>query len=257
MANPPLVELFSLHGRSAVVTGGGAGIGRAIVLRLAEAGASVVVGDVDLDAAGSVVEEVVAAGGAAVAVHADVTSAEDLAALADAAQQRHAPVDVWVNNAGIYPLLDPVDVTAEDVERVLRVNVLGTQLGMGEAVRRMTGRGGVVVNVASTAAFRGAGPYSASKWAVRGLTQGIATEAGRRGVRVVAVAPSVTDTPGMSTFRESSGSDFVADVVGRNPLGRMGTPDDVARAVVYLASDAASFVTGHTLVVDGGSTAVL
>ena len=139
----------------------------------------------------------------------------------------------------------------------MSVNLTGTHLGCQAAVKAMAA-GGVIVNVASTAAFRGAGAYSASKWAVRGLTQGLAAQLGPRGIRVVAVAPSLMPTPGISVVRERGGDrvrETLDGIVSGLPLGRAGTPDDVARVVAFLVSDAASFITGVTLPVDGGELA--
>jgi NAD(P)-dependent dehydrogenase (short-subunit alcohol dehydrogenase family) len=151
-------------------------------------------------------------------------------------------------------------VAPADFARVLDVNVIGTQFGMAAAVARMrqAGAKGVILNLASTASFRGAGAYSGSKWAVRGLTSGLGNVLGPEGIRVVAMAPTVTDTPGIApwTGADDEGG-MVERVVAGIPLGRMGEPDDVARLAVFLASDAAAFITATTVVVDGGSLASL
>jgi NAD(P)-dependent dehydrogenase (short-subunit alcohol dehydrogenase family) len=142
----------------------------------------------------------------------------------------------------------------------MAVNVTGTHLGCQAAARHMiaAGEGGVIVNLASTAAFRGAGAYSASKWAVRGMTQGLAARLGPHGIRVVAIAPTMVATPGTTTVREAGGdrmTQFFEGLVAALPLGRAGVPDDIARVAVFLAGDAAAFVTGVTVPVDGGELA--
>jgi NAD(P)-dependent dehydrogenase (short-subunit alcohol dehydrogenase family) len=254
-----LQELWRLDGRGAVVTGAARGIGRAITLRLVEAGASVVVADMDLDAAQSVVSELGDdLAGTAVAVPADVRVAEDLASLAEHAARAPDGLRIWVNNAGVFPPAHPVRADRETFDGILDVNVVGTHLGCQAAATTMT-RGGVIVNVSSTAAFRGAGAYSASKWAVRGLTQGLGAHLGPQGIRVVGVAPTVVNTPGNAEVMRRGGEAMKrrADhLVGTIPLRRGAEPDDVARVVSFLVSDAASYLTGITIPVDGGELAV-
>jgi NAD(P)-dependent dehydrogenase (short-subunit alcohol dehydrogenase family) len=260
MTTTALTELFSLDGRVAVVTGGANGIGRAITGRLAEAGASVMVFDRDAAAAQSAARDIEAdTGRRALAESGDVAVAADLTRAAQRAVAELGRLDIWVNNAGIFPPLDALVTDSDQINAVLGVNVVGVQFGMAAAVvaMRAQDRPGVIINVCSTAGFRGAGPYSASKWAVRGMTQGLAAEVGPFGIRVVAVAPTVTETPGMARWRadidDSHVSVSVDDVVAAVPMRRQGTPDDVACAAVFLASDAASYITGAVLPVDGGS----
>lgn len=254
-------DLLSLSGRVAVVTGAARGIGLAIAWRFAGAGARLLLADRDAPALREAASQLEAAGATVLAASHDVCDRAATDAVADRAVRELGGLDIWVNNAGVYPPLDPVDASPEDFGRVLDVNVLGVQNGVRAAVGAMRtgGRGGVVLNVASTAAFRGHGAYSASKWAVRGMTKGLAPVVGPAGIRVVAVAPSITETPGMGDLRRAGGPamrERIAGVGGRNPLGRVGVPDDVARVALFLASDAAAFMTGVTVVVDGGSLSV-
>lgn len=249
-------DLLRLDGRCAVVTGAARGLGLGIAERLAEAGAAVVLGDLDAAAA-----ERAAAGIAkrwavpAAGVEADVVEATDVDRLGTVALDLAGRLDVWVNNAGIFPRAHPVNADRETFERIMSVNTFGTHLGCQVAARLM--ETGVIVNVASTAAFRGAGAYSASKWAVRGLTQGLAARLGPEGIRVVAVAPTAVETPGLAEVTSNRRMAVVHDeLVQRLPLGRAATTDDIARAVLFLASDAAAMITGVTLPVDGGELTI-
>jgi NAD(P)-dependent dehydrogenase (short-subunit alcohol dehydrogenase family) len=255
-----LAELTSLRGRRAVVTGGGRGIGAQIVRRLAEAGAAVVAGDLDGDAARAVAQEVTEASGRAIGCALDVSDSASLAAAADLAVAELGGLEIWVNNAGIFPATGPaLDVDDAFVDRMLQVNVRGVYAGAREAARRMSS-GGVIVNLTSTAGFKaGAGisAYVASKHAVVGITKALALDLGPLGIRVLSVAPTIIDTPGvreqMAPLAEA-GLDVEARVAA-NPLGRMGVPDDVARVVLFCCSDLAAFMTGSTVAVDAGSLA--
>lgn len=252
-----LADLFSLAGRTAVVTGGGRGIGAATVRRLAEAGATVLAADLDADAVAAIADD---GDGTVVAASVDITDSASLAALADRAVADHGRLDIWVNNAGIYPTTGPAIDAADDfIDRMLQVNVRGTFAGAREAARRMAG-GGVIVNVASTAGFRaaaGISAYVASKHAVVGLTKNLALELAAAGIRVVGVAPGVIDTPGVQEQLaplRAAGLD-VAATMNRTLLGRGGQPDDVARVITFLASDLAAWVTGDVVAVDAGALA--
>lgn len=261
-----LSDLLSLHGRRAVVTGAAHGIGLAIARRLAEAGAHVVLADLDLEAATSEAAAIQLAplcrtlGVRAIAASVDVTDSTTLASAAALAVAELGGLDIWVNNAGIYPATGPAaDATDEFIDRMLQVNVRGTFAGAREAARRMT-HGGVIVNIASTAGFRaaaGISAYVASKHAVIGLTKNLAIELAERDIRVVGVAPGVIDTPGVQAQLaplKAAGVD-VASRMHRTLLGRAGQPDDVARMVLVLASDLAAWVTGDVVAVDAGALA--
>ena len=254
-----LDSLMSLAGRGAVVTGAGRGIGAAIVARLAEAGADVIAGDLDIEAATGVAQTITARGhGRVRAVAMDVTRTETLAAAATTCVDEFGHLDLWVNNAGLYPTTGPaIDVTDEFIDTMLRVNVRGSFAGAREAAHRMD-RGGVIVNLASTAGFRpatGISAYVASKHAVVGLTKNLALEFASRDIRVVGVAPGVIDTPGVQDQLAplAQAGLNVEATLSKTLLGRGGRPDDVARVIYFLVSDLAAWVTGDTVAVDAGS----
>jgi NAD(P)-dependent dehydrogenase (short-subunit alcohol dehydrogenase family) len=259
VSNRSLTDLFSLKGRVAVVTGAARGLGAQIVHRLAEAGADVIAGDVDLAGVLAVAAEAAGVSGRRViGVALDVTDTASLAAAAERAVTELGSLDIWVNNAGIFPTTGPaLEATDEFVDRMLLVNTRGTFAGAREAARRMTG-GGVIVNMASTAGFKaslGISAYVASKHAVVGLTKALALEYGPRDIRVLGIAPTVIDTPGVRHELEpmkASGLDVEARLA-TNPLGRMGVPDDIARVVVFCCSDLAMYMTGSVVAVDAGS----
>ncbi len=250
---PALDRLISLHGRRALVTGGGKGIGAAIAARLREAGAEVTVADLDAAA-----EEATAAIDARF-VRCDITDAGQLEAALDAAADG-SDLDICVNNAGIFPTTGPIlDVTDEFVHTMLDVNVRAQYSAAREAARRMPD-GGTIVNMASIAALGGGAnisAYSASKAAVVAMTRAFANELGPRGIRVNAIAPGIIDTPGVQAQMEPlrAGGLDVDAAIAANPLRIAGRPDHVARVALFLVSDLAAFVNGHVVVVDGGSVA--
>ena len=244
-------ELLKLDGKVAVVTGAARGIGKAIAERLAEAGAAVIVTDVDEELVDAVCRDL--HGDHQLAARLDVGDPAGVNAVAERAVHDLGGLDIWVNNAGIYPVtaLDPTETGMAEFERVLHVNLTGSYLGIQAAAHHMR-PGGVILNIVSTAAYEGAGAYSASKWALRGLTKGLAPVFGPKGIRVVAIAPTLIETPGIDTLRESAG-ELLEGFEEKIPLGRVGVPDDVAMVALFLVSDAAGFVTGTTIPVDGGA----
>jgi len=247
-------ELLSLDGRNAVITGGARGIGRAIAERFCEAGANCLLADVDAAAAAATAAALGDSypGAEVRSVALDVTDADQVEAAAEAAVAGLGGIDVWVNNAGIYPPESLLETAAEEYRRILEINLLGTNLGVQSAARRMIAAGGgVIINMASTAAHFGSGAYSASKWGVRGITSGMARELGPHGVRVVAIGPTITETPGMAATRAEY-DDAVEQLIAGIPMGRSAQPDDIARAALFLAGDGAALISGVTLLVDGG-----
>jgi len=257
VSDASIAVLLGLSGRVAVVTGGARGIGRACCARLAEAGATVLVADIDEEAARAAASAI---GLQAVAATTDVRDADSVRALVQRALEESGRLDVWVNAAGVYPTSPLLEMSDDDWALVLDTNLRGTFLGAREAARAMVagGEGGVIVNVSSTAAYSaeapGAAHYVASKFGVRGLTKALAVELGPHGIRVLAVAPTVTLTPGLEAERASlESAGFTLDELGPTlPLGRVAVPDDVARVVLFCASDLSLLMTGSTLLVDAG-----
>jgi NAD(P)-dependent dehydrogenase (short-subunit alcohol dehydrogenase family) len=254
-----LSDLLSLRGRAAVVTGAANGIGAATARRLAEAGSSVIIADLDLAAAEATAQRIAAeTGSRAIAARIDVADSASLAAAAELCIAECGGLHMWINNAGIYPVTGPaIDAGDELIDRMLSVNVRGSFAGAREAAKRMAG-GGVIVNVASTAGFRpaaGISAYVTSKHAVIGLTKNLALEFAPLDIRVVGVAPGVIDTPGVQAQLaplKAAGLDVGARM-SKTLFGRAGQPDDVARMITVLCSDLAAWVTGVVVPVDAGS----
>lgn len=246
-----------MDGKVAVVTGGASGIGRAGAEALAAAGASVVVADLDAELGEAAVAGIRAAGGTAEFVAVDVTDDALVRGMVDAAVRAYGGLDYAFNNAGAIAVTKPVhEITDEDVERVMGVNFVGTLLCMRHEVPRMLERGGgAIVNTSSTAAVRGNpgwGIYAASKAANLQLTRVAAAEYGERGIRVNAVLPGPIDTPLFRVEAERTPG-WTERAAAGTAVRRMGMPEEVGAAVAWLCSDAASFVTGLAMHVDGGS----
>jgi NAD(P)-dependent dehydrogenase (short-subunit alcohol dehydrogenase family) len=268
VSSKSIAELISLKGKKAVVTGGARGIGYAIVNRFAEAGADVVVADIDESFATQAARTVARDWEKTVVpARADMTDGQSVQHLAELAFDTLGAIDIWVNNAGIYPSKPLLQMSDTDWDKVLDINLRGTFIGAREAARRMVsaGKGGVIINLASTAGFRAAGPgvahYVASKHGVRGLTRALAVELGVYGIRVLAVAPTLISTPGIDELRKQAAAampamgDLLDQMAAREPLGRVGVPDDVARVALFCASDLAMLMTGSTIAVDAGELA--
>jgi glucose 1-dehydrogenase len=247
-------RLGDLSGRRALVTGGGRGLGLAIACALAEAGATVAISGRHEQFLSSGVEELHRRGGDdAVSVTGDMADADAAGETVRTAAARLGGLDVLVNNAGSGVRKRPEEVTVEEFDRVFATNVRGPYFAACAAVEFLSERAGTVINISSVGAYqpvRDLAAYCASKAAISQLTAALAAEWGHRGVRVNAVAPGFTDSP-MNAHRKAN-PEQVEAIVGGTPLGRWGLPADVAHAVVMLASEGAAFVTGQTLVVDGG-----
>lgn len=250
--------MFSFAGKTAVVTGGGSGIGQAVVRRLAEHGARVVVLDISEAAARESVDLVEAAGGQALAVACDVGDRSSVEA-AFASLTEGEPVDVLVNSAGIAHIgtLETTDEAAFD--RLYRVNVKGVYLCCKAAVSRMAGRGGVIVNMASIASLIGLEDrfaYSMTKGAVLTMTRSIAVDYMQQGIRCNCICPARVHTPFVDRFLAENYAGREAEMFERlskyQPLGRMASADEVAMLTLYLCSEHASFITGQALPLDGG-----
>ncbi len=249
--------MSALDGKAALVTGGGSGLGRASAIALARAGATVTVADVNEDGgketAALVYEE---AGGDAEFVRADVTRPDDVAAMVDQAVARWGHLDCALNNAGMTGTSAlTADYELDDWNRAIALNLTGVFLCLKYELPAMLERGGSIVNMASGAGlvgFPGLPAYVASKHGVVGLTKAAALEYASHGVRINAICPGSTRTPMLEGFM--GGDEQVERTMTRAvPLGRLGVPSEIAEAVVWLCSDAASFVVGHALAVDGGS----
>ncbi len=244
-----------MAGKTALVTGGGSGIGRAATIEFANWGASVVVSDVDLASAEQTAAAIEASGGTAVSVRTDVSIDSDVEAMVDFAVATYGGLDFAFNNAGIAgPMATTVTYSEADFDQVIAVNLKGVWLCMKHEIPRMLDRGaGSIVNTASIAGLVGgaSAAYNASKHGVIGMTKQAALEFSGRGVRVNAVCPSIILTPMIEGVFDAR-PELEAEWMRNEPIGRFAPPEEVATAVAWLCSQGASYVTGHALPVDGG-----
>jgi len=248
-----------LEGKIALVTGGGSGIGRSSALEFVREGAKVVVADVIVESGEETMEMIRTAGGDALFVSVDVSKATEVEALIDTVIEVYGRLDCAFNNAGVEGTgASTVAYTEEDWDRIININLKGVWLCMKYEIRQMVQQGsGVIINMASYLGLVGienGAAYVASKHGVVGLTKTAALECARSGIRVNAVCPGFIRTPLIErvlTSRPGAEAKFLAI----EPVGRFGTPEEVAEVVVWLCSDRASFVTGHSMVVDGGCVA--
>lgn len=254
------LDLFRLEGKTAIVTGGGRGLGRYMAEALSDAGAAVVLCSRKMEPLEEVRREIEAGGGRALAVECDVTDEESVERVVSAAEEKFGSVDVVVNNSGATWGAPPEEMPLDRFDQVMRVNVRGTFLMSQAAGRRMIerGAGGAIINISSVAGIVGGHPdymqtvgYNSSKGAIISMTRDLATSWAPHGITVNAIAP------GWFPTRMSGGliERFEEQMLGGIPLGRFGTPEDLKGVVIFLASSAASYITGQTIVVDGGATA--
>lgn len=241
-----------IEGKVAIVTGAGGGIGEAYARGLAAQGARVAVAEIDKAAGERVAESIRADGGQALFVEADVASEESTRAMADAVSDAWGGVDLLVNNAAIFgdmKLASLLKVEWDYYQRFMDVNMHGVLLCTRACYRSMRKRGGgAIVNQSSTASWMGAGYYGLAKLGVNGLTQCLARELGPQGIRVNAIAPGPTET---EALRKTAGA-FADHIVAQLPLARVGRTDDMVSTCLFLLSDAASWITGQVMNVDGG-----
>lgn len=240
----------------ALVTAAGAGIGRAIALRLAADGASIVVSDVNDEAGAETVSLIEAAGGRAAYKHANVADADHVTALVPFAIESFGRLDLAVNNAGVGAMPKPVqDVTAADWDRTINVTLRGTFMAMQAQVAHFLEQGhGSIVNIASLAGISATPnltPYGAAKHGVVSLTRSVAKENAALGIRVNAVAPGAIETAALASLPAEARAGYTAEI----PMKRLGRPEDIANATAFLLSDQAAFITGVVLRVDGGTEA--
>lgn len=251
---------MQLSGKVALITGAASGIGRATALLFAREGAAIALADVNADSGQQVANEISAKSGRAFFEPVDVTRAADCQRLVGRTIREFGKIDILFNNAGIIRRATILDLSEDDWDRVMAVNVKSIYLLSREVIPQMRKAGGVVINTASGWGLAGgakAAAYCASKGAVVLLTKAMAIDHGPQNIRVNCICPGDTDTTMLREEARQLGhanASFLAESAKR-PIGRVGTPEEIAQAVLYLASDASSFVTGTTLVVDGGGLA--
>jgi NAD(P)-dependent dehydrogenase (short-subunit alcohol dehydrogenase family) len=256
---PALNELINLKKKKALVTGGASGIGLASVVRLAEAGAAVTIVDLDLQKGQAAAQRLNEAGYTVLFTGCDVSLEEEVIKTVKTAVEQMGGLDILVNNAGIFPTASLLAVTATDLDKIMSVNLKGMVFFSREVVRQMINQknGGNIVNVTSVDALhpirKNMSVYDASKGAVLAFTRSMAKELAAENIRVNAVAPGGILTEGSINERNAESSRAgLRETLSRIPLGRMGVADDIARVILFLASDLSAYMTGSLVTVDGG-----
>ena len=258
----PLSELIDLSSKRAIVTGGATGIGHAISYRLAEAGAHVTIADINSEESEKVSADLDRLGYTVIFIQCDISNEENVKNMVKKAADKMGGIDILVNNAGIYPKIPFSQMTRDEFEKVMAVNVTGTFLCSRESSNVMIAQdqGGCIINIASIDSVHpsseGLAAYDASKGSVLTLTKSMALELGKHDIRVNAIAPGGILTEGLASnlkgMSAADGKKQLKSFMSRMKLGRMGNPDDIGRVALFLASDLASYITGSLIIVDGG-----
>lgn len=249
---------MSLQNKTAIVTGARRGIGKGITLALAKEGCNVVISDIDEKDCETVAEEVRKMGAKALAVQCDVTKKEEVEKLFSKTVEEFGQLDILVNNAGIFPFVPFAEMKEEDWDKVMNVNLKSIFLCSKEAAKVLP-EGGRIVNISSIAGFvgfEGLVHYCATKGAINAMIRALALELAPKKITVNAVAPGAIDTPGASQPDQprTAAEETKKQTIAMIPLARMGQPEDIANAVVFLASEKSDYITGQTIIVDGGWT---
>lgn len=252
---------MNLDGQAAIVTGGAKGIGYGICYRLAEAGAKVLVADLDEATAQTTAQELTAKGWRVEAIKTDVSSEPDVEKMIETCQSQFGSVDILVNNAGVYPSEPISEMSQEDFERVIHVNLRSVFLTTkhASAAMKKAGKGGKIINITSIDALHpsmvGLAHYDASKHGVWGFTKNSALELAPHKIWVNAIAPGGVQTPGVEAMQSGGpvNPDALKAFMAKIPMGRMGEPDEIGKVALFLASDMSSYMTGSQIVVDGGA----
>ncbi|MFA4834147.1 MAG: SDR family NAD(P)-dependent oxidoreductase [Patescibacteria group bacterium] len=260
MPNKTIGELFNLSGKTAIVTGGAMGIGFGIVRRLYEAGANIVIADIDKKVGEEKAEELSGKKNKVIFIKTDVSSEKDVKNLISKTVKEFGGLNIFVNNAGIFPNKLILDMDLALWEKIQAINLRGVFLCCREAGKAMVKAGqGNIINIASIDALHpsmpGLASYDASKHGVWGFTKNFALEVAKKGVRVNAIAPGGISTEGVQKMNGGGGAnqeEMIKQFTQKIPLGRFGEPDEIALAVLFLASEASSYMTGSMIVVDGG-----